>query len=93
VLVTTIARIPASGVRAYALYEDLALSLLPDHGATLERRMRDAAGTIEIHVVRFPDRAAYDRYMDDPRRKSRRELLVASKASVEVIEDLEDTGE
>jgi hypothetical protein len=90
VIVTTIARVPTSGLRSYELYEDVVLAILPDHGATLERRLRNADRTVDVHVIRFPDRTGYERFLQDPRRRSRRELLNVSGAAIDVHEDLED---
>ena len=49
-------------------YEDTVLALLPEHGAVLERRERAADGTAEVHLIRFPDQAAFDAFIADPRR-------------------------
>jgi uncharacterized protein (DUF1330 family) len=54
-------------------YEDAVLALLPDHGARVLYRGRRAAGQaealpLEVHLLWFPDRAAFDAYLDDPRR-------------------------
>lgn len=84
-LLTAIVRIPPEGVPDYLSYEDRVLPLLPDHGATLERRLRTTDGTTEIHVVRFPSHAALDAYMNDPRRDEHRPLLETSGAAIEVL--------
>lgn len=91
-IVTTIARVPAQGIRSYELYEDVVLALLPDYGAALERRLRNADRTVDVHVLRFPDRSTYERFLQDPRRRSRRQLLEVSGAAIEVHEDLEDAA-
>ncbi|SFS09244.1 hypothetical protein SAMN04487846_2508 [Microbacterium sp. cf046] len=52
-------------------YEDAVLALFPDHGATvLQRAFGDGADDqpVEVQLLRFPDRAALDAYMADPRR-------------------------
>jgi uncharacterized protein (DUF1330 family) len=60
-------------IEAAAAYEDAVLPLLADHGAELlfrGRRMpsEDAALPAEVHLIRFPDRAAYEGYLADDRR-------------------------
>ena len=56
-LLTAIVRIPREGVKDYLAYEDcVLLPLLHEHCATLERRLRTADGTTEVHVVHFPSR-------------------------------------
>jgi len=49
-------------------YEDAVLPLLPDHGAVLEQRVRAADGSVETHLIRFPDKSAFDAFIADPRR-------------------------
>lgn len=80
-----IARVPAAGVEAFARYEAGVLPLLGEHGGVLERRLRTADSTAEIHVVRFPDSAALDRYRADPRRGALQPELAASGAVVELL--------
>jgi hypothetical protein len=43
-----IARIPPEGVEAFRAYEDAVLPLLPEFNGSLERRLRNPDGTIEI---------------------------------------------
>lgn len=80
-----IARVPAAGIDAFARYEAAVLPLLAEHGAALERRMRTADGTTEIHIVRFPDEAALAAYRADPRRAAAQPELVASGAAIELL--------
>ncbi len=54
-------------------YEDAVLPLLADHGARLVYRGRrtgsaDATLPLEVHLLWFPDRTAFDAYMADERR-------------------------
>lgn len=56
-----------------AAYEDAVLPLLADHGARLVYRGRrkdgqDATLPFEVHVLWFPNRAAFDAYLADDRR-------------------------
>ena len=61
------------------------LPLLAEHGATLERRLRTADGTTEVHVARFPSQAILDGYMADSRRDEAQSLFDASGATMEVL--------
>lgn len=58
---------------AASAYEDEVLPLLAAHGGELLFRGRrrgdqDPALPLEVHVIRFPHRAAYDGYLADPAR-------------------------
>ncbi|MEQ1787096.1 MAG: DUF1330 domain-containing protein [Acidimicrobiales bacterium] len=60
---------------AATAYEDAVLPLLSDHGAELLFRGRRVAGQaeslpLEVHVIRFPSRTAYDAFLDDPHRRA-----------------------
>ncbi len=91
VLLALVARIPAGGVAAFQAYEDAVLPLLPRHGGTLQRRLRTADGTVEVHVVHFTSRAAFESFRGDPTRAAAAHLLTASGASTEV-HDVSDVG-
>jgi hypothetical protein len=80
-----IARIPAAGIEHYRRYEDAVLPLLGEHGGRLERRLRNAAGDVEVHVLSFASAAGFAAYRDDPRRAEHRPLLDASGARTEVL--------
>jgi len=80
-----VARVPASGVADFQAYENAVLPLLAEHGGVLERRLRGGDATVEIHVIRFPDAAALDRYRQDPRRAAQAALLERSGASMELL--------
>jgi hypothetical protein len=67
-------------------YEDDVLTLLPRHGGTLERRMRDAGGGSEVHVIRFASRAGYDSFMADPDRLALRADLGDAAPTTRVLE-------
>jgi uncharacterized protein (DUF1330 family) len=59
---------------AATAYEDAVLPLLADHGAELLYRGRRAAGQdpglpLEVHLIRFPSRSAYDAFLGDDRRR------------------------
>jgi hypothetical protein len=88
VIVVATFRIPPSGVRAFREYEDAILPLLSEHGGTLERRLSNADGTVEVHVLSFDSRTAYDAFSRDPRRTPRRSLLAAAGIRTDVFEDL-----
>jgi hypothetical protein len=84
-LLTAIVRIPQEGVPDYMVYEARVLPVLAEHGAVLERRLRTADGTTEVHVARFPSQAVLDAYMADPRRDEAQRLFDASGATMEVF--------
>ena len=56
-------------------FEDEVLALLPDHGAKVLFRGRRTEGQsdslpLEMHVLWFPSRLAFDGYLSDPRRSA-----------------------
>ena len=60
---------------AASAYEDDVLPLLADHGAALLYRGRrtgheDPALPLEVHLIRFPSRRAYDAFLADDRRQA-----------------------
>jgi hypothetical protein len=81
-----IARIPLAGVEDFQAYEAHVLPLLAAYGGTLERRLRNADGRIELHVLRFASRDGLDRFRQDERRAAAAPLLQRSGATVELIE-------
>ncbi|HUI49472.1 MAG TPA: hypothetical protein VL119_12290 [Acidimicrobiia bacterium] len=63
---------PAQAERA-SEYEDAVLALLTDHGARVAFRGRRVEGQdhvlpLEVHLLWFPGREAFDAYLADPRR-------------------------
>jgi len=81
-----VARIPPGGVERFQRYEDAVLPLLTEHGARLERRLRSAAGDMEVHVLSFAAAESLAAYLHDPRRAAHRDLLESSGAELELIE-------
>ena len=81
-----VARIPPAGVEQFQRYEDAVLPLLTEHGARFERRLRSAAGDVEVHVLSFAAPESMAAYLDDPRRAAHRDLLAGSGAELELIE-------
>jgi len=63
-----IARVPSDGVASFQAYEDAVLPLLNEFGGLLERRLRNADGTIEVHIVSFDSDQNFQRFRSDPRR-------------------------
>ena len=63
-----VARIPRAGIERFQRYEDAVLPLIVEHGGRLERRLRSAAGDVEVHVLSFAAPESLDAYLDDPRR-------------------------
>ena len=81
-----IARIPQAGVADFQAYETHVLALLAEHGGTLERRLRNGDGTVEVHVLRFAAREGLAAYRADPRRLEAASELARSGAKVEAME-------
>ena len=52
----------------------------------LERRLRSADGTAEVHVIRFETTDGLHAYRADPRRKQHAPDLEASGAEIELLE-------
>lgn len=80
------ARVPSAGVAAFQAYEAVVLSLLREHGGTLQRRLRNADRTIEVHLVHFEFAEGLASFRNDPRRAAASPLLTASGATTELIE-------
>lgn len=58
-------------VPAFEAYERKAARIMARHGGVIERTIRcappaGATGPFEVHLLRFPDAAAFDRYRADP---------------------------
>ncbi|MGE0224480.1 MAG: hypothetical protein AB7F35_03355 [Acetobacteraceae bacterium] len=85
ILLGLIARVPADGVAAFNAYEAGVLPLLARHGGVLQRRVRNDAGTVEIHLVWFPSEAAFAAFREDPARTTLAPVLAASGATMEVL--------
>jgi len=85
-LMMAIIRVPREGVASFRAYEDSLASLQAEHGATMERCVRTADGTTEVHLMRFPSHEAFAAYMDDPRRSEHRRLFSASGAAMQAFE-------
>ena len=86
-----VARIPAAGTEAFQRYEAAVLPLLADHGGRLDRRLRSADGTVEVHVIAFDEPGDLGAYRADPRRTEHAPLLEQSGAEIELLE-LEDVA-
>jgi hypothetical protein len=85
ILVVT-ARVPDAGIADFNAYEAGVLPLLGEHGGLLERRLVGEEGRIEVHIVSFPTREAFDAYVRDPRRAELAPLLARSGASMTAVE-------
>ncbi len=83
---TLIARIRADGVASFRAYEAAVLPLLGDHGGVLQRRLANADGTVEVHLVWFPSHEHFAQFRADPRRAAHAPLLERSGAVMELIE-------
>ena len=83
---TMVARVPGSGIEAFAAYEDAVLPLVADHGGRIERRLRSRDHADEVHLIWFPTAESFRSYRDDPRRTAFQHLLSESGASIELME-------
>ena len=88
--VAAVVDVPAGAVGAFQRYEDLVLPLLARHDGELERRLRNASGTSEVHVLSFASEAAYRGYLADPDRLAQRVVLAGVTVSQRVLEGLVD---
>ena len=86
ITLAAILRVPPSGIADFQAYEDHVLPLLAEHGGTLERRLRNADGTVEVHILHFIAHEGYDAYRNDPRRRDAAPLMTASGAATEAFE-------
>lgn len=73
-------------IEAGQRYEDRVLALLPRHDGILERRVRDASGAEEVHLIRFRERAGYEAFMVDPDRLALRADLGDAAPTTRVVE-------
>jgi hypothetical protein len=85
-LLVQIVRVPAAGLEAFQRFELRVLPLMARYGGRLERRLRDASGETEIHIISFPSADALEQYRDSPERAEHLPLLVESGATSELIE-------
>jgi hypothetical protein len=84
-LVAIVEMVPGQ-VEAGRRYEDAVLELLGRHGGVLERRIRSTDGTVEVHLIRFPDRAGYESLIADPARAAHRLQAGDAAPTTRVIE-------
>lgn len=82
-------RLSGAKLDLFREYEASVLSLLPDHGGRLERRVRSVDSTLEAHLLSFADRAGFGSYRTDKRRSALAGLLERSGAETEVVEVVE----
>jgi uncharacterized protein (DUF1330 family) len=86
---------------AFEAFERKAAAVMASHGGRIERAIRtDGAGEgapFEVHLISFPDAAAFESYRADPQTRAlraERELIIAR---TEVISGIEagpyDTGD
>ena len=80
-----IARVPPDGIASYQAYEAAVLPLLSEFGGSLERRLRNSDGTVEVHIVSFDSDRNFQRFRSDPRRASFAHLIEASAAKNELF--------
>ena len=86
ILLVAVVDMAAGHVEAGQAYEDAVLALLPRHGGSLDRRMRDATGAAEVHVIGFESRTGYESFMADPDRLALRATLGDAAPTTRVLE-------
>jgi hypothetical protein len=64
-IVVALLEVALEAVDRFQRYEDAVLPLLTLHGGEVQRRLRSADGTTEVHVLSFPSEDAWRRYRDD----------------------------
>ena len=67
-------------------YEDLVLSLLPEVGGRVERRVRTPDSRTEVQELWFPSRDAMLVVMSHPERLAARERLAGAAPTTDVYE-------
>lgn len=80
------ASIPKEGVANFKSYEDKVIPILQKHGGTLERRLSNVDGTIEIHILSFNNQEAFEGYCYDPKRLEHTEVFDKSGAQTQLIQ-------
>lgn len=86
VLLAAIVEMAAGAAETGQRYEDYVLGLLGRHGGTLERRTRTDDATMEVHLIRFGNRAGYDSFLADPDRQAYRQRIGNHAPQTRVIE-------
>ncbi len=87
-LVAVVIEVPREHVERFQRYEDRVLPLLASHGGRLERRVRTADSTAEVHLLSFDSEAGYRAYLSDPERVRSRMLLGDRGITQRVLEGL-----
>jgi hypothetical protein len=76
---------PKEGIADFRAYEDAVLPLLVEFNGCLERRLRNADGTVEVHIVSFASETDFQDYRNDPRRTAHARLLEKSAARLDLL--------
>ena len=92
VRVVAVIDVPPAAVAVFQQYEQEVLPLLEQHGGVLERRLRTADGTTEVHVLSFATDVDYRSYRQDPRRQAARGLLDGVEVRQRAVEHLVEVG-
>lgn len=85
VTIAVVVDVPGDALDAFRRYESLVLPLLHRYGGDLVRRLRDATGTVEIHVLAFPDEPSFGAYLADPERARHRHALAGFDLTQRVV--------
>jgi uncharacterized protein (DUF1330 family) len=86
VLIVMIADIAPGSIERFRAYEDQVLALLERHGGRLERRLRTADGTSEVHLLAFDSQEGYEAYLEDPGRVTARATLAGTEITQRILE-------
>ena len=78
-------RIPKESVADFLEYEEKVLPLLAQHKGTLERRLSNDDGTIEVHILSFESEQAFEDYCYDPKRLEYTSIFDKSGAQTELM--------
>jgi uncharacterized protein (DUF1330 family) len=70
---------------AFDAFEAHAATVMARHGGAIERVIAIDAPAREVHVVYFPDRAAWDAYRGDPDLAALGELRARGIAATEIL--------
>jgi hypothetical protein len=89
-VVVAVFDLAAEAVGAFQEHEERVLPLLARHDGELERRLRSADGTTEVHVLSFGSESAWRGYLADPERAAHRAVLAGVRLEQRVLESLVD---
>lgn len=77
--------IPKEGIADFLEYEEKVLPLLAQHKGTLERRLRNYDGTVEMHILSFESEQDFEGYCYDPKRLEHTQIFDKSGAQTQLM--------